>query len=238
MRNTNIVSLVLVALVSFLVIFVVLAPPVKAQAQAAKCDPLPNVEWWSQTHSKVSATVKNRYKGDWSKYIKRWQNYRIRMQNTLDANSVAVVKSRGIKMQGKVLQDHINQIDQRVDVLKCLSDVSATRARSKQRQSSEQVAEISEKSLELEVTAQCDKGVTIFQITNLGDKWPRLASINIYRTKNKGLVSKRRMKLGNSQQATFKISQKKVKRGTELGIWVEPAWVTRPFKYDAKITCL
>jgi hypothetical protein len=46
----------------------------------------------------------------------------------LDANSVAVVKSRNIKMKGKVLEDHIKRIDQRISVLNCLRDVQVTPA--------------------------------------------------------------------------------------------------------------
>ena len=70
-----------------------------AEAQKVKCDPLPKVEWWSQSHAKVIATVDKRYKGDWEKYIARWEKYGSRMEKTLAAKSVAVVKSRGIKLR-------------------------------------------------------------------------------------------------------------------------------------------
>ena len=53
------------------------------QAQSLKCDPLPKVDWWGQSHEKVSLTVKERYNGDWAKYIKRWQDYRARMQKNI-----------------------------------------------------------------------------------------------------------------------------------------------------------
>ena len=138
------------------------------QAQSVKCDPLPKVDWWGQSHDKVSLTVKERYNGDWAKYIKRWQDYRARMQKTLEANSVAVVKSRNIKMKGKVLEDHIKRIDQRIRVLNCLRDVQVTPALKAADQipdekNKEQVAAIREKNLELEVTAQCSNGSLYLQ---------------------------------------------------------------------------
>jgi len=212
------------------------------QAQSLKCDPLPKVDWWSQSHEKVNLTVEKRYNGDWAKYIKRWQGYRDRMQKTFKANSVAVVKSRGIKMKGKVLENHIKQIDQRIRVLNCLKDVQAKPALSavekiSDEKNTEQVASVSEKNLELEVTAQCSNGSIIFKITNLGSEWPGLSSINIYQTNPRTLLSKRRMKLKNSQQVTFRMSAKKIKKAGEIGIWIEPTWEKRAFKFDAKKNC-
>ena len=96
---------------------------------------------------------------------------------------------------------------------------------------------MSGKSLDLEVTAECENNVVTFQITNLGDRWPQLGSINIYGADNKALVSKRRMKLRNSQQVTFKISRNKAKKAKVLGLWIEPSWFKRPFKYDIKQSC-
>ena len=204
------------------------------QAQSAKCDPLPKVEWWSQTHAKVIATVEKQYKGDWSKYIDLWKKYGTRMQKILDAKSVAVVKSRGIKMRGKDLQEHIKQVNRRIVVLECLRE---TYSKPLQGEDLDQVAAVSGASLDLQVIATCNNGAVNFQIINLGEKWPKLASINIYRTDTKVLISKRRMKLRNSQQITFKVSREKAQVAGELGLWVEPTWTKRPFKYDVKQIC-
>jgi hypothetical protein len=162
------------------------------------------------------------------------------MKKTFEAKSVAVVKSRNLKLQGKMLEDHIKQIDERLTVLECLKTAEAARkARPKtpSDQGKEQVASINDKSLELQVSTKCTKSGIVFQITNLGERWPKLASINIYQVKSKKVVSKRRMKLKNSQQVTFKVPPKKAPKGTEVGIWIEPTWTKRPFKYDAKQTC-
>ncbi len=101
----------------------------------------------------------------------------------------------------------------------------------------DQVASINAAKLDVEITARCDGDTPTFQVTNLGSKWPRLAAISIHRTDGNALVSKRRMKLGNSQQATFKIRKRgKALRG-ELGIFIQPSWEKRPFRYDTKIRC-
>ena len=215
-----------------------------AEAQKVKCDPLPKVEWWSQSHAKVIATVDKRYKGDWEKYIARWEKYGSRMEKTLAAKSVAVVKSRGIKLRWKILETHIKQVKERIKVLRCLSKSQASepakdkpKAKKVTRLGKKKVVEVSGKSLDLEVTAECENNVVTFQITNLGDRWPQLGSINIYGADNKALVSKRRMKLRNSQQVTFKISRNKAKKAKVLGLWIEPSWFKRPFKYDIKQSC-
>jgi len=219
-------------------------------AAAAKCNKLPDVEWWSKTHAKVITTVERRYQGNWQRYIERWQSYRDRMQILFANNSVAVVKSRGIRMRGKQLQDHIKDINARLDVLHCLKKESeaaaeadlenfSTAAGGNQTASTKgtQVAAISGKQLDIEVTATCVEGTAVFQITNLGNKWPRLGEINIYKVEGKALLSKRRVRMGNSQQATFKIRKRGGGSYGAVGLWVSPSWDTRAFKYDAVVTC-
>jgi len=219
-------------------------------AEAAKCDKLPEVAWWSQSHAKVIATVDRGYKGNWQKYIGRWQSYRDRMQALLDSNSVAVVKSRGIRMRGKQLADHIKDIDSRLNVLRCLEKENENSAgidlenfntaaggNSPARSNKTQVAAISGKQLDIEVTAKCIKDSAVFQITNLGAKWPRLGEINIYKINGKALLSKRRVRMRNSQQATFKIRKRGGGSYGPVGLWVSPSWDKRAFKYDAIVTC-
>ena len=59
--------------------------------------------------------------------------------------------------------------------------------------------------LDVEDAARCEDGAAVFQVTNLGDRWPRLGEINIYRANKRTLISKRRIRLANSQQATFMV---------------------------------
>ena len=107
---------------------------------AATCPALPDVEWWSTSHNQVSAIVAKRYAGDWDKYIKRWDRYRKRMKDVLRRNSVAVIRSRGIKLQGDSLAAHVKDIEKRLVALRCLS-LQTTQAKI------EKVAVASESSL-------------------------------------------------------------------------------------------
>lgn len=230
-------------------IFIVALPVIggiPSQAFAAQCDPLPKVDWWSKSHSKVIRSVNKKYGGNWDKYIARWQGYKKNMLKIQAKKGVAEVKSRKIKMRGKKLDEHIKQIDERLAVLECLKanatsgEVAETKKATKPKRTSNtntQVATLTGDKFDVEVSASCSKQGVSFQVTNLGEKWPRLSTINIYRTDTKGVISKRRMRLVNSQQATFRVRGKKAEDVGEVGIWVEPSWFKRTFKYDAKINC-
>lgn len=235
-------------------LFLTAAP---SNAQTKKCANLPEVEWWSNTHAKVTRIVERRYQGNWGNYIDRWTSYLTRMKKLYEANSVAVVKLRGIKLQGKQLADHIKDIQTRISVLGCLKtnqeasigeDLESLETAAngpppqtfqvpEVKQEITQTAAVSNVPLDIEVTATCNKDMAVFQITNLGEKWPRLGEINIYRVDGKALLTKRRVRMANSQQATFRIR----KRGSDsygtLGVWVSPTWEKRSFRYDAKIKC-
>jgi len=101
----------------------------------------------------------------------------------------------------------------------------------------ERSSEVTGEKLDLEISAKCDGRTPVFQVTNLGDRWPRLGAINIYRTDGKAMVTKRRMKLDTSQQATFKVRKRGKALAGEIGMWIQPSWTDRPFQYDSKITC-
>ena len=215
--------------------------------EAATCGPLPKVDWWAKSHSKVIKTVNRKYRGNWDSYVTRWKKYRKRMVRLHEGGSAAVVKSRGLRLEGKQLEKHIEDIDQRLKVLSCLKEQQenleteslenfSTAAGGAERKENVRTASIASEKLDIEVTARCDNSTAIFQVTNLGDKWPRLGTINIYRTEEKALLIKRRLKLANSQQATFKIKDRK-HRNDPVGLWLSPSWTKRKFKYDAKITC-
>ena len=225
-----------------------------SNAKGAQCDALPKVEWWSDSHSKVSATVERRYQGDWNKYIRKWKSYQRRMQKLHKAGSIAVVKSRGLRLQGKQLANHIDDIRARINVLYCLKknyeegigedleqlETAAGGPPPKEFQRPEveqQIASLPIQKLDVEVTAKCVNDTAVFQITNLGAKWPRLGEINIYRVEGTSLLSKRRVRMANSQQATFRIRRRGGGGYGSVGVWISPSWKKRAFKYDAKITC-
>jgi hypothetical protein len=231
------------------------------EAKAANCPALPNVLWWKTTHVKIVKYVDRKYRGNWTPYIQKWINYKKKMQGILESDGTALVKSRDIRLRGDELAAHILEIEQRLIVTRCLQSKFSGQLASNGtggssgtdnidpniRQASlaprpatpmqDQFTSINEARLDVEVTARCDGDTPTFQVTNLGALWPRLAAISIHRTDGNALVSKRRMKLANSQQATFKVRKRgKALRG-EIGIFVQPSWAKRPFRYDTKIRC-
>jgi hypothetical protein len=248
---TLIISIGALALVSF-------SSP--SSARNLNCNQLPQVAWWHSTHEKVTATVDKRYKGNWDRYILRWMTYLDRMQDLYDTGSIAVVKSRGLRLKGKQLADHISDIRVRISVLNCLKKYKASEEEEFERELgnfntasggkppktfqapevqkvSPQTATVTGANLDVEVTATCDKSTAVFQITNLGDKWPRLGEINIFRVQGTSLLSKRRVRMANSQQATFRIRKRGGGTYGKVGLWISPSWQKRNFKYDAIISC-
>ena len=172
------------------------------------------------------------------------------MKKLLASNSVSVVKSRGIKMRRKQPKNHIEDINSWLDVLRYLEKESETLTGSdlenfstaaggysSTRTKAIQVAAISSEQFDIEVTAKCVKDTAVFQITNLGDKWPRLGEINIYKIDGKTLLSKRRVRMRNSQHATFKIRKRSGGSYGAVGLWVSPSWDKRAFNYDARVIC-
>ena len=225
-------------------------------ARAASCPALPNVVWWKTTHVKIVNYVDRKYGGNWNPYIQKWENYKFKMENILERDGTALVKSRNIRLRGEQLARHITQIEQRIVVTRCLQQkfsgqmaqsdpgtnpnvhFASLKPKSQIGTAGEdQVSSISEARLEVEVTARCDGDTPTFQVTNLGQRWPRLAAISIHRTKGNALVSKRRMRLANSQQATFKIRKRGKALKGEIGLFVQPSWSKRGFKYDSRIRC-
>ncbi len=91
-------------------------------ARAANCPALPNVVWWKTTHVKIVKYVDRKYGGNWHPYIKKWENYKSKMQDILERDGTALVKSRDIRLRGEQLAHHIVQIEQRIVVTRCLQE--------------------------------------------------------------------------------------------------------------------
>lgn len=221
---------------------------------ASACPPLPKVAWWKTSHAKIVKYVDKKYNGEWEPYIDKWINYQSKMQKIYDRDGTATVKSRDLRLKGETLAKHIGEIGQRIAVTQCLKSKYAGRMAANgltngtakggaendiiaKAGKEVRVAEVSEGRLDLEINARCDGRTPIFQITNLGDKWPRLAAISLYRTNGKAMVTKRRMKMDSSQQATFKMRKRGKALKGEIGMFIQPSWTKRGFKYDSKIRC-
>ena len=87
---------------------------------ASTCPELPKVVWWKTTHVKIIKYVDRKYSGNWSTYIQKWENYKKKMKSILDSNGTALVQSRDIILHGQKLASHILDIEQRLEVTRCL----------------------------------------------------------------------------------------------------------------------
>lgn len=90
--------------------------------------------------------------------------------------------------------------------------------------------------LKLKINAECLNGVALFRVTNKGEQWPKSAYFMVYRATDNTLLNRRRLRMAEGQQASFKIS-KGAQPGDELAIYIEPGWYKRAFHYDGKIVC-
>ena len=217
-----------------------------AAPAAAQCPQLSDVEWWTNTEGEVRRVVLTSYGGSWDAYIERWKQQRKELQGAFDTQTSVEIKSRALVFRGNDLKDYIKQVDERIATLECLKKQygSESQAGSKGGAKPQQqlapaanVAAVEGKELSLEVAAMCHDGAPAFQVTNLGDRWPRLGEISIYRTDTKSMLTQRRVRMINSQQLLFKVPNEQAKDAGEVGIFIEPSWYDRPFAYDAKLKC-
>jgi hypothetical protein len=91
-------------------------------AEADSCPNLPHVSWWDTSPDKIIRYVDQAFRGEWEPYIARWEDYRFRMEQIQRANGAAVVRSRNLRLEGEALARHINDIDQRLLVTRCLKE--------------------------------------------------------------------------------------------------------------------
>ena len=91
-------------------------------------------------------------------------------------------------------------------------------------------------TVDVNVTTACEEGNAVFKVVNKGFEWPTVAKFSVYRVKGNTLVSQRRMRLTSNQQASFRVKAGGPEQ-VELGIFIEPEWYGREFKFDAKVSC-
>jgi hypothetical protein len=264
--NTSYKLTSLAGVLAAIAIAAVSAPAV-AQQQAANCPKLSDVEWWTNTVPEVRRVVQASYNGSWDAYIDRWRQQQKDLQQAYNSGQSVEIKSRGLVFRNDDLKEYIGQVEERVKTLECLkreyagddqaalpkgavpvdprlvseqgtSPRQGVQGEVKQELSAPQETKAIEgKELSLEVNAICEGTTPAFQITNLGDRWPRLAEISIFRTDTNGMVTQRRLRMTNSQQMVFKLPDTLGREGAEFGIFVQPTWYERVFQYDATIKC-
>jgi hypothetical protein len=93
-------------------------------------------------------------------------------------------------------------------------------------------------ALRIKIETACKDGDTIFKVLNTGQTWPKTSTFGIYRLTEKAghIITTRRMRLTEGQQASFRISAKRNPTG-RLGLVVQPGWYTRKPAYDATVAC-
>lgn len=88
----------------------------------------------------------------------------------------------------------------------------------------------------LDVQAVCQGKTVVFSFLNVGEPWPAVANIKIFRVSDQVLLFHRSMRMAKMQKASFKLPAAK-NPGGEIGLFVEPSWMMRTFSVDAKATC-
>lgn len=98
------------------------------------------------------------------------------------------------------------------------------------------LAQATNKDVNLEIVSACVNGTAIFKIVNLGDKWPKMGKLKVFHVFDGQAteVSARQMRFAHGQKASFRM---KNTGATRIGIFVEPSWYERPFHYDAELVC-
>lgn len=216
-------------------------------AEAAACPAYPRVAaWGSISHQSTIDYVKAKYQGDWARYVEKWENRLVTLE-TARARGETVVFPRqgGLRMNGWRLAAYIQKIMKRKVIVACLAEQS-------DEASPEALADFATAAggplsnagagtdagteLQLKVDTACKDGTAMFKVVNVGGRWPKAGIFAVYAIDGKKLISVRSMLLTGGQKATFKV--KDLNDGeTILGLWVEPDWYDRDFRYDAKVIC-
>lgn len=88
----------------------------------------------------------------------------------------------------------------------------------------------------LNVVSACVDGAATFKITNVGEAWPRLGTLKVLKVTDGGVepITQRQMRFIAGQGASFRFRQA---GGERIGLFVDPSWYDRPFKFDAVVAC-
>ena len=90
--------------------------------------------------------------------------------------------------------------------------------------------------IDVEIKTLCTPKGTHINILNRGEKWPQTAKLRIYFADDKSHITTRKVKLGQGHSVSFNIKTK-IAAGRPLGVYVEPSWYERDFKFDGTQKC-
>jgi hypothetical protein len=97
-------------------------------ARAAACGDFPKVSWWgNMTHAGVASYVDKWHKGNWTPYVQKWEAQLEKLRDIHGRGSAVVVSSDKIRLEGDGLKLYIDQVQERVDVTKCLAEQAHAR---------------------------------------------------------------------------------------------------------------
>ena len=90
--------------------------------RAAECPAVPDVAWWKNvSHDSLRKYVARKHEGDWAPYIAKWERQKTKLQEIYDRGSAVVVTKDKIKLEGERLDKYIGQVDERIEMTRCLS---------------------------------------------------------------------------------------------------------------------
>lgn len=98
------------------------------------------------------------------------------------------------------------------------------------------LAQAGVQAVNLEVVTACVEGAATFKITNKGEAWPKLGTLNVVRVTSTGLepMAQRKMRFAAGQGASFRFRRAE---GDRIALYVQPSWYDRPFEFDAEVQC-
>ncbi len=89
---------------------------------SAKCSAFPEVSWWGNlSHERVVSYVNSKHGGDWYGYIDKWERQLDKLSRVYKNGSSAVIRSRGVKLNGPALAAYIGKVKRRISVNRCLA---------------------------------------------------------------------------------------------------------------------
>lgn len=103
-------------------------------ARAAECPAVPEVAWWNKvSHDSLRKYVARKHKGDWAPYIAKWEKQKTKLQAIYDKGSAVVVTKDKIKLEGERLDKYIGQVNERIEMTRCLSREATASKKSEER---------------------------------------------------------------------------------------------------------
>ena len=239
--------------------------PAKAPIKAGGCPAYPRIwSWGAISHQKTIDFVRDNHGGDWAPYNGKWKNRLDLLEMAHVQGRAVVIPSRpgkigGLRLRDRGLAEFIELVRMRINVNRCLAEQAVevspealagfataagpatgagagTDAGVPPKTAAGNLSAAAFAPIRLRVNTECRNGAAIFKVFNTGSRWPRAGTFTIFIRDGRKRVIKRRMRLARGQRASFRFKARNAGK-IRLGLWVDPSWYSRKFRYDAKLTC-